>query len=206
VPGPPFALRLTREIHGAAPPAKQHIGPGTNRRWPEQLEIGLGSKLQWCRAELVHGAFGTAIGSWVNAVAAQLIVKGLAWNLECLSGGPGISVIGGELTHDEAALECFHLFGQARAGRRLRRSDRPVAQPQHAPLGEARQLTHVSRPWVPQEETHGLRRRHRSYAAKPLCGLTAEMLVQVAFPRFHGQCYAAEAAAWNAATFCSGVM
>jgi len=27
----------------------------------------------------------------------------------------------------------------------------------------------------------------------------------LAFPRFHGQCYAAEAAAWNAATFCSGV-
>jgi hypothetical protein len=30
--------------------------------------------------------------------------------------------------------------------------------------------------------------------------------VSLAFPRFHGQCYAAEAAAWNAATFCSGVM
>jgi hypothetical protein len=27
----------------------------------------------------------------------------------------------------------------------------------------------------------------------------------VAFTRFHGQCCAAEAAAWNAATFCSGV-
>ena len=28
----------------------------------------------------------------------------------------------------------------------------------------------------------------------------------VDLPRFHGQCYAAEAAAWNAATFCTGVM
>jgi hypothetical protein len=27
----------------------------------------------------------------------------------------------------------------------------------------------------------------------------------VAFPRFHGQCYAAEAAAWNLAIACSGV-
>jgi hypothetical protein len=31
-------------------------------------------------------------------------------------------------------------------------------------------------------------------------------LEALAFPRFHGQCYAAEAAAWKAATFCSGVM
>jgi len=30
--GPPFALRLAREKHGAAPFPKQHIGPGTNRR------------------------------------------------------------------------------------------------------------------------------------------------------------------------------
>jgi hypothetical protein len=28
---------------------------------------------------------------------------------------------------------------------------------------------------------------------------------EVAFPRFHGHCCAAEAAAWNAASFCSGV-
>ena len=28
---------------------------------------------------------------------------------------------------------------------------------------------------------------------------------RLAFPRFHGQCYAAEAAAWKAAIFCSGV-
>jgi hypothetical protein len=28
----------------------------------------------------------------------------------------------------------------------------------------------------------------------------------LALPRFHGQCYAAEAAAWNAIIFCSGVM
>jgi hypothetical protein len=27
----------------------------------------------------------------------------------------------------------------------------------------------------------------------------------LALPRLHGQCCAAEAAAWNAATFCSGV-
>jgi hypothetical protein len=27
----------------------------------------------------------------------------------------------------------------------------------------------------------------------------------VAFPRFHGQCYAAEAAAWNLAIACAGV-
>ena len=28
----------------------------------------------------------------------------------------------------------------------------------------------------------------------------------LALPRLHGQCYAAEAAAWNAIIFCSGVM
>ena len=30
--------------------------------------------------------------------------------------------------------------------------------------------------------------------------------VALALPRFHGQCYAAEAAAWKAIIFCSGVM
>jgi transposase-like protein len=47
-----------------------------------------------------------------------------------------------------------------------------------------------------------------SIAAK--IGCTAETLRKwvrqaVAFTRFHGHCYAADAAAWNAASFCSGV-
>ena len=32
-----------------------------------------------------------------------------------------------------------------------------------------------------------------------------ETAIHVAFPRFHGHCCAADAAAWNAACFCSGV-
>ena len=36
--------------------------------------------------------------------------------------------------------------------------------------------------------------------------LSESPVKKLALPRFHGQCYAAEAAAWNAIIFCSGVM
>ena len=41
--------------------------------------------------------------------------------------------------------------------------------------------------------------------ARELRALGHDVRLILAFPRFHGHCCAAEAAAWNAASFCSGV-
>ena len=43
------------------------------------------------------------------------------------------------------------------------------------------------------------------YLDPPDRALVLSVDEKLAFPRFHGHCCAAEAAAWNAASFCSGV-
>jgi len=61
------------------------------------------------------------------------------------------------------------------------------------------------------QSVRGRRRLHRAGLGFPpgSGGMRSEHYAAagtLAFPRFHGQCYAAEAAAWKAAIFCSGVM
>jgi hypothetical protein len=52
---------------------------------------------------------------------------------------------------------------------------------------------------------HAVLHRSPERGGRPAADPGFRVRSQVALTGFHGHCYAAEAAAWNAATFCSGV-